>query len=110
MSKPLTDVNITMAIMAKGSPANRAFLHYIAAPGERRFDALVRVTLVDMGYSRGPEGSAFKIIPASDYERAAPVIEEVVSKLKRRTIARGLAIDGPGEATAESPSRGWARA
>jgi len=110
MSKPLTNVNVTTAIMVKGSPANRAFLHYIAAAGERRLDALIRTTLVDMGYSRGPQGSPFRRIEAADYERAVPVIEEVVSKLKRRTITRGPAIDGPGEETAESTSRGWARA
>ena len=108
-SRPLTDVNITMAIMKKGSPPQRAFHHLLEAPGERRLDALIKVTLVDMGYSRGPEGSPFTTIAAADYERAALVIAEVVSKLKRRTITRGPAIDGPGEETAESPSRGWAR-
>lgn len=89
MTKKPTSAAVTRELMRIGSPPQRAFMHYLAAPGERRLDALVKTTLDAMGYAGGP--GYIRTITADDYAAGRPVVEKVATKLKQRTILPGAA-------------------
>jgi hypothetical protein len=93
MAEELTNVNVTKELMKKGSAPQRAYHHLLAAPSERRFDALVRVVLDAMGFAGGV--GYIRTISADDYAQGYQVVEEVVAKLKRRTIQPGPAKPSP---------------
>jgi hypothetical protein len=79
MIKQLTTDDVIREITRTGSAPTRAYEQYLAAPGERRLDALVKTVLNSMGFAGGP--GFIRAITVNDYLRGLLIVEEAVAEL-----------------------------
>ena len=79
MIEQLTTDDVIREITRMGSAPTRAYEQYLAAPGDKRLDALVRTVLDSLGFAGGPR--FIRALTVNDYLRGLLIVEEAVAEL-----------------------------
>jgi hypothetical protein len=79
MIRQLTTDDVTREITRTGSAPALAYEHYLAAPGDKRLDALVRTVLDSLGFAGGQ--GFIRPITVNDYLRGLLIVEEALAEL-----------------------------